>query len=189
MLLPVLWLGTVFAWTILRYGHGNLPAPTKCPTPNLRKEVGIVLLRFTGVALFLVVALYYYRPEWLFWLPRKNIGFWGLIMIVYPILSVCPQAYVYRALYERRYAQAFSSPCLSLVAGTLFFCLAHIPFDNFWALVFTLPGGFLFLLTYRRTGSLGLSTLEHALYGDLLFTIGWGACLASAGTQRLFMSL
>jgi membrane protease YdiL (CAAX protease family) len=189
MLLPVLWLGAIFAWTLLRYGKGNRVSPVAGVTLNLRKELIFIFLRFFLVALFLGVALYVYRPELLFWLPRRSLGLWGVIVIAYPILSVHPQTLVYRALYERRYAQVFSSPRLSLLMGTLVFCLAHIPFNNIWALAFTLPGGLIFLQTYRRTGSLGLSTLEHALYGDLLFTIGWGACLASAGTQRLFLNL
>jgi membrane protease YdiL (CAAX protease family) len=189
MLLPVLWLGAIFAWTLLRYGKGNRPSPSAGTPLNLRKELVFIALRFSGVAIFLVAALYFYRPDLLLGLPRRSLGLWGLIIFAYPLLSVFPQALVYRALYERRYAQVFSSPRFSLVMGSLVFCLAHIPFNNVWALVFTLPGGLIFLQTYRRTGSLGLSTLEHALYGDLLFTIGWGACLASAGTQRLFVNM
>ena len=36
--------------------------------------------------------------------------------------------------------------------------------------------------TYRRTGSLLFSGIEHALYGDFLFTIGWGSFFYE-GTQ------
>jgi membrane protease YdiL (CAAX protease family) len=187
VLLPVLWLGGIFAWTMLRYGRGHqAPAPV-APDLNLRKELGVVLVRFFIVAVLLTIALYYYHREWLFWLPRKSLGLWGLIVVVYPLLSVLPQALVYRALFERRYAMTFSSPRVSLLVGVLIFCLAHIPFQNVWALAFTLPGGFLFLRTYRRTNALWLSTLEHALYGDLLFTVGWGVCLVNSGTQHLFM--
>ncbi|MHB1155946.1 MAG: hypothetical protein ACYC26_03800 [Phycisphaerales bacterium] len=32
----------------------------------------------------------------------------------------------------------------------------------------------MFTRTYQRTGSLLLAGIEHALYGDLLFTIGLG---------------
>lgn len=187
LLLPVLWLGGVFAWTMLRYGRGNQPLQTGMSGTDLRKAVAVVLLRFSIVAVALTGALYFYHREWLFWLPRRSLGLWGLIVVAYPLLSVWPQALIYRLLFERRYAQAFSSPRISLLAGTLVFCLAHIPFDNYWALAFTLPGGFLFLQTYRRTGVLWLSTLEHALYGDLLFTLGWGVCLANSGTLHLFM--
>lgn len=187
VLLPVLWLGGVFAWIMLRYGRGNQPVAPVVSRSTLRKEAGFVFLRFLIVAVVLTVALYFYHREWLFWLPRKSLGLWGLIIIAYPLLSVWPQALIYRLLFERRYAQVFSSARISLLAGTLVFCFAHIPFDNCWALAFTLPGGFLFLRTYRRTGALWLSTLEHALYGDLLFTVGWGLCLANSGTLHLFM--
>lgn len=186
-LLPVLWLGAVFAWMMLRYGRGHQAPGPVAPDLNLRKEIGIVFLRFSIVAVLLTIALYYYHREWLFWLPRKSLELWGLIVVIYPLLSVCPQALVYRALFERRYAMAFSSPKVSLLVGVLIFCLAHIPFQNVWALAFTLPGGFLFLRTYRRTNALWLSTLEHALYGDLLFTVGWGVYLVNSGTQHLFM--
>ena len=45
---------------------------------------------------------------------------------------------------------------------------------NFPALLLTLPAGALLALTYRRTGSLAASTLEHAAYGILAFTLGLG---------------
>jgi membrane protease YdiL (CAAX protease family) len=189
MLLPILWLGALFAGIMLGYGRDNHPPPAGEPAVKIRRELAVILLRFIAVAFGLTLALYFYHPEWLFWLPRKSLGLWGLIIVAYPLLSVLPQALIYRLLFERRYAKCFSTPGLSLFAGTLVFCLAHLPFNNFWALLFTLPGGVLFLRTYRRMGSLSLSTLEHALYGDLLFTIGWGACLASAGTQRFFLNL
>jgi uncharacterized protein len=187
MLLPILWLGSLFAGIMLGYGRDNHPPPEGEPAVKIRRELAVILLRFIAVAFGLTLALYFYHPEWLFWLPRKSLGLWGLIIVAYPLLSVCPQALIYRLLFERRYAKSFSTPRLSLVVGTLVFCLAHLPFNNFWALLFTLPGGFLFLRTYRRTNSLWLSTLEHTLYGDLLFTIGWGVCLASAGTQQFFL--
>lgn len=41
----------------------------------------------------------------------------------------------------------------------------------------TLAGGLLFAGTYARTPSFGISTAEHALYGDWLFTIGYGPFL------------
>jgi hypothetical protein len=188
MLLPVLWLGGLFAWVMLKYGRGNQLPPAKVSAVNVRKEVAVVLVRFFIVALGLTVTLYVYHRESLFGLPRRSLGLWALVVVAYPLLSVWPQTLIYRLLFERRYAQAFSSPRISLLAGTLAFCLAHIPFDNIWALAFTLPGGFLFLQTYRRTGMLWLSTLEHALYGDFLFTIGWGFCLVNSGTLHLFLT-
>ena len=57
-------------------------------------------------------------------------------------------------------------------------------FRNPWALLFTFAGGLLFLPTYRRTGSMLLANAEHALYGDFLFTVGWGRFFYE-GTQAM----
>ena len=66
--------------------------------------------------------------------------------------------------------------------GAAFFAWAHIVFHNVWACAFTFVGGLFFLSTYRRTGSLLFAAVEHALYGDFLFSIGWGAFFYE-GTQ------
>jgi hypothetical protein len=47
----------------------------------------------------------------------------------------------------------------------------------------------MFLASYKRTGSLLFSSLEHALYGDFIFTIGWGQYFFHAGTLRLMEQL
>ena len=60
-----------------------------------------------------------------------------------------------------------------------------LAFANAFALAFTFVGGIFFLSSYRRTGSLLFSDLEHALYGDFLFTIGWGEYFFHAGTLRM----
>jgi uncharacterized protein len=35
-------------------------------------------------------------------------------------------------------------------------------------------GGLLFSLTYQRSGSLLLTSIDHALFGNFIFTIGLG---------------
>jgi membrane protease YdiL (CAAX protease family) len=50
----------------------------------------------------------------------------------------------------------------------------HIIFGNWLAIALCLIGGFLFSFTYRNTGSLLLTCVDHALFGNFLFTIGLG---------------
>lgn len=69
----------------------------------------------------------------------------------------------------------------SLVAGALFFAWAHVVFHNVWVCAFTFAGGLFFLSSYRKTGSLLFSCLEHALYGDFIFTVGWGRFFYEGG--------
>jgi membrane protease YdiL (CAAX protease family) len=62
---------------------------------------------------------------------------------------------------------------LVLISGAAF-GLAHIVFNNWVAPVLCAVGGVLFAHTYHKTRSLALVCLEHALYGDFVFTVGLG---------------
>ena len=139
-----------------------------------------MLARFVLSALLLTWLLSQFRPEWLFAFPRHNPRFWALVCVAYPLVSVLPQGILYRALFEKRYAACV--PRHPLLFGALLFSWAHVVFHNPWACAFTFVGGLFFLSTYRRTGSLLFSGIEHALYGDFLFTIGWGSFFYE-GTQ------
>lgn len=140
-----------------------------------------MLARFAACAALLTALLALYRPDWILSFPRRNPRFWLAVCAAYPIVSVLPQGILYRALWEKRYAAGLSRTA-SLLLGAAFFAWAHVVFRNVWACVFTFIGGLFFLTTYRRTGSLLFSGVEHALYGDFLFTIGWGAFFYE-GTQ------
>ena len=139
-----------------------------------------MLARFAFSALLLTGLLALYRPELLWSFPRHNPKFWAIVCCAYPVVSVLPQGILYRALFEKRYAACV--PRHPLVFGALLFSWAHIVFHNPWACAFTFVGGLFFLSSYRRTGSLLFSGIEHALYGDFLFTVGWGAFFYE-GTQ------
>ena len=140
-----------------------------------------MLARFVFSALLLAGLLALYRPALLWSFPRHNPRFWALVCVAYPVVSVLPQGVLYRALWEKRYAAGLP-PAVSLVLGAALFSWAHVVFRNVWACAFTFVGGLFFLSSYRRTGSLLFSGIEHALYGDFLFTVGWGAFFYE-GTQ------
>jgi membrane protease YdiL (CAAX protease family) len=63
---------------------------------------------------------------------------------------------------------------VSLLISALIFAWMHLIFRNPLAVILTLVGGWFFAQTYARTRSLRLVCLEHALYGNLIFTIGLG---------------
>jgi membrane protease YdiL (CAAX protease family) len=87
-------------------------------------------------------------------------------------------------LFYARYASLFRTESRSWLAGAAVFSLAHLVFANGWALALTFVGGLFMNRMYRRTGSLLASNLEHAVYGQLVFTTGWGRFLYH-GTTRL----
>ncbi len=184
-LLPVLWLAGAFVWGCLMLRTWPERVRVLYGWDGGRRSLKVVLLRFVIAASLLALLLAWLEPQALLGLPRRNLALWGLIMVCYPIISVCPQGIIYRVFYEARYAALFGEhPRLSLIAGAAVFSLAHLPFRNPWALLFTFFGGLMFLSTYRASHRVGISNLEHALYGDFIFTIGWGKYLYH-GTQAL----
>ncbi len=146
-----------------------------------RRDWTRMLGRFAMGAVLLTGLLAWRYPAALLAFPKSHPRFWLLVCVAYPVCSVVPQGILYRALWEKRYAPGLP-PALSLAIGAAFFAWAHIVFHNVWACAFTFVGGLFFLSTYRRTGSLLFAAVEHALYGDFLFTIGWGAFFYE-GTQ------
>ncbi|MEM7349385.1 MAG: CPBP family intramembrane glutamic endopeptidase [Acidobacteriota bacterium] len=138
--------------------------------PRLRRT--LVFFLPAALALALVYALF--EPERLFAFPRRNPGFWLVVMALYPLVSVYPQELIFRTFLFHRYrALVPSTNAMILLSGVLF-GLAHLFFDNWIAPVLSTAGGILFARTYARTGSTLQASLEHGLWGDFLFTLGIG---------------
>lgn len=187
MLLPCLWIMCIGVLFYMRRDR-SFNSRSLISWTGLRYFVRKPLPRIFLAALLLTGSLALYRPAQLLRLPRSSLMLWLTIMLLYPLLSVAPQALIFRSLYLHRYGGLFSRRSVRIGVGALVFSLAHLPFLNLWSLVLTAPGGWFFLDTYERTGSLPLSWLEHAIYGNLIFTLGWGAWFYHGGTQALLAS-
>jgi membrane protease YdiL (CAAX protease family) len=87
---------------------------------------------------------------------------------------VLPQEIIFRLFFFERYRGIFKTRELMIIASGLAFGLAHIIFENWVAALLCAVGGILFAMTYTRHRSLALVSLEHALYGDFVFTVGLG---------------
>lgn len=144
-----------------------------------RRELKQIVPVFViGALLMLVGTILHDRFGWgpriFFGFPRSNTGFYIIIMCLYPLFSVYPQELLYRAFFFHRYAVLFRTPGVMIVASALAFGWAHLIFENVLALAMSTVGGLLFAYTYHRSKSLAACLLEHALYGDWLFTVGLG---------------
>lgn len=171
--LPALWIATAVIGVVLAFDRTfdrGAFAASRLRAADGRR----LLVRWAVAAVALTGILLLAKPEYLLQLPRERPVVWALVMVLYPLLSVVPQAIVYRAFLFHRYGGLFPSPRARLAAAAFAFGFAHIVFLNPWALAFTLAGGWLFAGTYVRTGSLWASAVEHALYGCFLMTVGWG---------------
>jgi uncharacterized protein len=138
--------------------------------PGLRAA----LLRDIPLLLLLGLAVWLAAPKLLFSLIKNAPGIWLLVMILYPVFSVYPQELLYRAYFFHRYKPLFGSGAGMIAASAILFGFVHIIFGSWISIALTAVGGVLFGLTYRKSGSLLLTCLEHALFGDFIFTIGIG---------------
>jgi membrane protease YdiL (CAAX protease family) len=141
------------------------------PFPRFAMQIA---LGFLGVALLVGLGVYFLRPQLLFNFVRRAPLFWGVVMLLYPVLSVYPQGIIYRAFFFHRYRGLFPGVLPMILASAAVFAFVHIIFRNPIAVTFTFIGGLLFAWRYQETRSLFTSSLEHALYGCLMFTIGLG---------------
>jgi len=137
-----------------------------------------VLIRFLLLIISTTIFMYLLNNNDLFVVVRKNPLMWISISIFYSIFSVYPQEFLYRNFFFVRYKQLFHSKYLLITVNALFFSFAHVGFQNILVLLLTLFGGFIFAITYFNTKSLLFTSIEHALYGSWLFTVGMGEMLA-----------
>jgi membrane protease YdiL (CAAX protease family) len=141
---------------------------------NIRPFLTAILIRDAVCLVGLGIAVYFLAPQMLFSLIRRSPWLWALIFLLYPLLSVYPQELLYRAFFFHRYQALFGRGWGMLLASALAFGFVHIIFRNWLAVGLCVIGGFLFSLTYQTSGSLLLTCLDHAIFGNFLFTIGLG---------------
>jgi CAAX protease family protein len=69
---------------------------------------------------------------------------------------------------------------IGLINAALF-SIAHIFFRNIYVIILTFSVGILFALSYIKTRSLFLVSIDHAIYGFWISTLGVGEILAFPG--------
>jgi uncharacterized protein len=172
-MLPVLWVCAA----------GCLVALLRDPSFNrrllwnaaaVRPAFTRILAVFAVAAPLIVLGVWWFAPGLLFGFVLEKPLFWAIVMVLYPFLSVWPQNLVYRVFFFHRYGGLFPNNRIAVLAAAVAFSYLHIVFENPVAVVFTFFGGLLFAATYARTRSAAASTIEHALYGCLIFSVGLG---------------
>jgi hypothetical protein len=134
-----------------------------------------MLMVFAALALSLTAIVAWRAPGSLFDLVRTRPKLWLLVMVFYPLVSVYPQELVYRAFFFHRYAQLFPTAASRVIASAALFAFAHVFFPRpSVSMSLSFVGGLLFGQHYAQSGSLLLASLEHALFGQVVFTIGLG---------------
>jgi uncharacterized protein len=171
--IPYLLLGALAAFLYLRHDPA-FDSSLGIEWSRIRSLIPPLLFRDTVLLLFLGFAVRFFAPDLLFSFIKRAPAIWALVMLLYPLLSVYPQELLYRAFLFQRYQPVFGGGWAMLLASAIAFGFVHIIFGNWLAVGLCVLGGFLFSLTYQHSGSLFLACLDHALFGNFLFTIGLG---------------
>jgi membrane protease YdiL (CAAX protease family) len=148
-------------------------------TPNLNWTPFFqrVLIQLTGIALLTMAYMWFVDASNLFIVILNKPLLWLVIVFVYSLFSVYPQELIYRTFFFQRYQSLFKNEFLFILVNATLFSLAHLFFRNGLVMILTFLGGILFALTFKKTKSTLLVTVEHAIYGSWLFTVGMGSML------------
>jgi len=135
------------------------------------------LLKFIGIAIITTIYMWVFDSSNLYSVIRNKPMLWVVMLFVYSLFSVYPQELIYRTFFFQRYQSLFKNESLFILVNAALFSLAHIFFKNTLVMLLTFLGGILFALTFRKTKSTLLVSIEHSIYGCWLFTVGMGEIL------------
>jgi uncharacterized protein len=128
----------------------------------------VILMRFAVIAVVIMLSLKYSCDTMFADLTnnRKLL----MMLILYPLLSAFPQELIFREFFFFRYERLFRRPEILIAINVILFSFAHIYFQNWIVIFFTLAGGLLFALTFLKTRSLLVVAIEHSLYGLVILS-------------------
>ena len=135
------------------------------------------LLKFLIIACLTSLFVWFTNKQMLFEVVINKPIMWIIFLLVYCFFSVYPQELLFRTFYFKRYKNLFKNESLFLFVNAILFSLAHMFFKNSLVIILTFLGGLLFAFTFNNTKSTLLVSIEHAIYGSWLFTVGMGAML------------
>lgn len=148
-----------------------------------------IMIHSAVCAAALFAFVYFFAPRLLFLLVKQKPVLWFLIVLLYPLLSVYPQELIYRAYFFHRYSPLFPNKGLLLALNGLLFGYVHVVFHNWVAVALTVAGGIALAKTYERHRSTLLVSVEHSLFGCLLFTLGLGQFFYTGTISTISRSL
>lgn len=135
------------------------------------------LLKFLIIACLTSLFVWFTNKHMLFEVVINKPIMWIIFLLVYCFFSVYAQELLFRTFYFRRYKNLFKNESLFLFVNAILFSLAHMFFKNSLVIILTFFGGLLFAFTFNNTKSTLLVSIEHAIYGSWLFTVGMGGML------------
>ncbi|MEW5845788.1 MAG: CPBP family intramembrane glutamic endopeptidase [Bacteroidota bacterium] len=167
-LLVVFFLALVYLLTAKSFNKKTFGINDNINWRDFIFRIGITIIAIT------LMSFAFLPKEQLFYLPINKTKLWILIMIFYPIWSAFTQEVIYRGFYFHRYISLFKSKYHAIIINGILFGLLHIIFRNWIAVIGATIIGIVWASSYIKHRSILLVSVEHAIVGNYLFTVGLG---------------
>jgi membrane protease YdiL (CAAX protease family) len=135
---------------------------------------------FTRLVVIIIITtlfVWFTNKDLLFHVLLNKPKLWLFILFIYSLFSVYPQELLFRTFFFKRYGTLFKSSVVLVFVNATLFSMGHLLFKNTLVLVLTFIGGLIFAYSFNKTKSTFLVSIEHAIYGCWLFTVGMGDML------------
>src|SRR5262249_36963931 len=116
---------TAACWTALRRVHGK-SVRQLLHTKATGEEWRRMMITCAVAIPLLICALWWAKPEYMFFLISHHPKIWLLVMVAYPIVSVLPQELIYRVFFFERYRPLFGKSNWMIAASALAFGFGHV---------------------------------------------------------------
>lgn len=136
----------------------------------LRKSIPRILI----ISILLVWFTIWIFPYLFFQYPMENFEGYVITLFLYPIASVIPQELIYRVYFFHRYKTLIPERYLLMLSNAIIFGFTHLIYDNWVAPIATFLASWIFIFNYLKSKSLLNVSVEHYIYGFIMFTIGFG---------------
>lgn len=137
---------------------------------HLRKSLPRILI----ISILLGWFTFWIFPDLFFKYPLEDFDDYVITLFLYPVVSVIPQELVYRVYFFHRYKKIVPEKYLLMLSNAIIFGLTHWIYGNWVAPIATFLVSWIFIFTYLKSKSLLNVSLEHYIYGFIMFTVGFG---------------
>lgn len=137
---------------------------------HLRRSLPRILI----ISILLIWFTYWIFPDLFFKYPLEDFDDYVITLFLYPLVSVIPQELVYRVYFFHRYKKIVPEKYLLMLSNAIIFGLTHWIYGNWVAPIATFLVSWIFIFTYLKSKSLLNVSLEHYIYGFIMFTVGFG---------------
>lgn len=169
-IIPLVLIALLFLFLLLKDPTFDRQVLTRFNRKYLGRSIG----RMIVITILLVWFTFWIFPDLFFMYPVENLQSYLVTFFLYPLASVFPQEIIYRVYFFHRYHEVVPEKYLLMLSNAIVFGLAHFIYANWVAPIATFLAGWIFIYNYYQTRSLLNVSLEHYLYGLIMFTIGFG---------------